>query len=36
MTYEGSQMILTILIFIANTITGVENKDDIHIILIKF
>lgn len=29
-------MILTILIFIENPIIGVENQDDIHIILVKF
>lgn len=34
--YQGSQMILTVLIIIANTIIGVENQDDIHIILVKF
>lgn len=36
MRYQGSQMIPTILIVIANTIIGVENQDDIHIILVKF
>lgn len=31
MRYQGSQIIV-----IANTIIGVENQDDIHIILVKF
>lgn len=36
MRYQGRQMILTILIFIENPIIGVENQDDIHVILVKF